>query len=90
MPAASCRQAKIHLGRRASQFADSLLHGWLRAGDYSFAFTGLQAAVKVITPVGIEVDLGVALKQLAFSKRGAIDPAVYPNLNLPSTFWTPQ
>ena len=42
------------------------------------------------TPVGIEVDLGVILNQLAFSKRGAIDPAVYPNLGLASSFWTPR
>jgi hypothetical protein len=61
-----------------------------RAGDYSFAFAGLQVAIKVPTPVGIEVDLGASLTQLAFSKRGAIDPAVYPNLGLVSSFWTPM
>ena len=42
------------------------------------------------TPVGIEVDLGASLTQLAISKRGAIDPAVYPNLGLPKDFWTPM
>ena len=61
----------------------------LDAGDYSFAFAGLQAGVTVPTPLGIEVDLGIALKQLAISTRGAVDPAVYPNLAFP-TFWTPM
>lgn len=31
----------------------------------------------------------MSLSQLAFSQRGAIDPAVYPNLNVDSNFWTP-
>ena len=47
-------------------------------------------AIKVPTPVGVEVDLGASLTHLAFSKRGAIDPAVYPNLGLVSSFWTPM
>ena len=59
------------------------------AGDYSFAFAGLSAGIKVPTPVDIQVDLSFTLTQLAFSKSGAIDPAVYPNLALTSTFWTP-
>jgi hypothetical protein len=44
----------------------------------------------VPTPLGVEVGLGASLSQLSFSKQGAIDPAVYPNLGLPSTFWTPR
>ena len=60
------------------------------AGDYSFAFVGLQVVIDVPTPVGVEVGLGASLSQLAFSKQGAIDPAVYPNLGLPSTFRTPR
>ena len=59
------------------------------AGDYSFAFAGLSVGIDVPTPVDIQVDLALTLNQLAFSKSGAIDPAVYPNLAVTSTFWTP-
>ena len=56
-------------------------------GDYSFAFVGLQVGVQLPTPVDIKVGITVGLSQLAISKSGAIDPAVYPNLAFPS-FWT--
>ena len=62
----------------------------MRAGDYSFAFAGLQVGLEIPTPVGIQVGVGIGLNQLAFSRTGAIDPTVYPNLALPATFWTPS
>ena len=62
----------------------------LDAGDYALAFSGLGATIKMPTPVGIEVDLGATLSQLALSVNGSIDPNVYTNLALTSTFWTPR
>ena len=58
----------------------------LHAGDYSFAFAGLQVTV---AEKGVFA-VSVGLTQLAISKRGAINPAVYPNLALPSDWWTPK
>ena len=46
--------------------------------------------LEIPTPVGIQVGVGIGLNQLAFSRTGAIDPTVYPNLALPATFWTPS
>ena len=60
-----------------------------RAGDYSFAFAGLNVGITIPTPIGLEFGLGVALKQLAYSKSGSINPATYPNLRIPQ-FWTPR
>lgn len=61
------------------------------AGDYSFAFSGLQVGLVIPFPLFPElaVSIGFFLTQLAFSKNGAIDPAVYPNLGVNSEFWTP-
>ena len=63
-------------------FASQLLH----AGDYSFAFAGLQVTVAEMGAFAVSV----GLTQLAISKQGAINPAVYPNLALPSDWWTPR
>ena len=85
--AAFCWQATVMCQRRPT--TEALPHNPSYAGDYSFAFAGLQVGVKVPTPYGITIDVGVSLKQLAISTRGAINPAVYPNLAFP-TFWTPM
>ena len=58
------------------------------AGDYSFAFEGLNVGVEVPTPPNLAISIGVSLAQLAYSKSGSIDPAAYPKLKIPQ-FWTP-
>ena len=58
------------------------------AGDYVFAFAGLQASI-TIDGLG---DVGVQLTNLAYSKNGGLNPASISNMVFGAnpTFWAPR
>ena len=58
------------------------------AGDYIFAFAGLQ----VMIPIEGVGEVGASLTNLAYSKNGGLNPATVSNMVFGSnpTFWAPR